>query len=380
MPNEPITIVAHDAGGVGGMERQLEVLIAGLAEAGHEVLLVARGCRVAAQSEINWVRIRGPSRPFVLAYPWFFVWGSLALKRHRRGLVHSTGAIVGNRVDVITAHFCHRAYRDKGGLPRVGRQSFAFRLNAGIAAHMSRAAEGWCYRARRVRRLIGVSTGVARELKHWFPEVADRVETVANGVDTDAFRPASPREAQAARETLSLPQDRRIALFVGSEWEGKGLRYALEAVARRPSWNLVVLGRGDRQRYSQLAETLGVARRLTFLEPRAEVLPVYWAADALVLPSAYETFSLVSHEGAACGLPLLVTRVSGVEDLLEEGVSGWFVARDGEDIASRLEALERDPGLRDRMGLAARRATLGYSWEAMVEGYRAIYSALTGVG
>jgi UDP-glucose:(heptosyl)LPS alpha-1,3-glucosyltransferase len=104
---------------------------------------------------------------------------------------------------------------------------------------------------------------------------------------------------------------------------------------------------------------------------------LYAAGDAFVLPTAYEAFPLVSLEAAASGLPLLVTRVSGIEDLLRDGFCGWFVAREPRDIARRLNELGSNQALAVRMAAAARAVAAGYSWEAMTDKYRSLYSELS---
>src|SRR5947208_9461789 len=102
-----VTVVAHDIGSVGGMERVLAELIAGLAKLGHRVTVISRTCVLPPADGLTFHRVRGPARPFLLAYPWFMLVGSLLLRRRRRGIVHVTGAIVLNRVDVIAVHYCH---------------------------------------------------------------------------------------------------------------------------------------------------------------------------------------------------------------------------------------------------------------------------------
>ena len=89
-----VTIVAADVGAVGGMERQLEQLLLGLRSMGHEVTVIARTCELPEGSGVVFHRVRAPGRPFLLAYPWFMIAGSLALQRWRRGVVQVTGAIV----------------------------------------------------------------------------------------------------------------------------------------------------------------------------------------------------------------------------------------------------------------------------------------------
>jgi UDP-glucose:(heptosyl)LPS alpha-1,3-glucosyltransferase len=103
---------------------------------------------------------------------------------------------------------------------------------------------------------------------------------------------------------------------------------------------------------------------------------MYAAADAFVLPTLYETFCLVAHEAAAAGLPLLVTRVSGVEDLIVDGENGWFITRDPDDVARRLGLLHDDPEGARRMGELARRASERYGWDNAVKSHLELYARL----
>jgi UDP-glucose:(heptosyl)LPS alpha-1,3-glucosyltransferase len=357
------------------MERQLTELIRGLVERGWRITVVSRTLHLEGLPGVRWLRVRGPSRPFPIAYPWFLVAAALRSRRAGRGLVHTTGALVLRRADLSTVHLCHAAIRRRAPVARVSRGGLAYRVNAALAAWMSRWTERFCYRRGRARLLAGVSDGVSRELERFLPRTRGRVRTVQNGVDPVAFRPAE-RPEERAHPALGPPDGRLVALFVGSEWEGKGLRLAIEAVARSPRWRLVAVGRGDTGRYETIAGELGAADRVRFAGPLVDIAPVYRGADAFLLPTAYETFSLVTYEAAASGLPLLVPRVSGVEDLLVDGEGGWFVPRDAERIAERLDALADDPQLRERFGAASRAASMRFSWDAMVEAYVSLYEEL----
>jgi glycosyltransferase involved in cell wall biosynthesis len=354
------------------MERQLGILAAGLLERGYELTVVARRCGLEARPGLRWVRVPGPARPFSFLFPWFFVAGSLAVLRSRRGLVHTTGALVGNRADVSTVHFCHAAYHARTRAPRTGRGSRLALLNAGAAALLSRLAERWCYRPRRSRRLVAVSGGVAHELAAFFPD--EPVTVIPNGVDREAFAPDEGAR-RAVRGEWKVADGELVALFVGGEWERKGLRHAIEGVARNPRWRLVVVGEGERERFGEIAAQAGAGERVHFAGVDADPARFYAAADAFLLPTAYETFSLVTFEAAAAGLPLLVSRVSGVEDILEEGRNGWFIDRDAERIAGRLRALE-DEAVRREMGEAARADSAGFGWDVAIEGYDRLYRKL----
>jgi glycosyltransferase involved in cell wall biosynthesis len=357
------------------MQQQLASIVTGLLERGRRVTIVARECSLPPHPRLRWVRIPGPARPFSIAYPWFFLLGSLAVRRHRNGFLHTTGAVVANRADASTAHFCHRAFHVRESVQRASRRGFGYRLNAWVATCMSRLAESYCYRPSRTRRLVAVSSGVAAELRRFYPAMAGSIDVVPNGVDRNAFRPREDIRRRM-RADLGLANGDLMALFVGGEWPRKGLRFAIDAIARVPDWRLVVLGAGDAGRYSELAKRAGADGRINFLGLRSDAGPFYAAADAFLLPTAYEVFPLVVLEAAAAGLPLLVTRVNGVEDILVHGENGWFIEPDGAMIAACLAELQRNEALRRRMGAAARAATGPYTWERSVEAYSQLYDEL----
>lgn len=367
-----VTIVAHDIGAVGGMERQLTALILGLRRLGHHVTVIARTCELPAGSGVAFHRVRAPGRPFLLAYPWFMVAGSLAVRRWRRGVVQATGAIVLNRVDVVAVHYCHQV-----GPVNPSRSTRLFRAQVRMAGILKRLGERLCFDSNRASAFVCVSGGVAEEMREHFPKLAERVLTIHNGIDTDTFAPgARSEDAHAMRATLEIPDGALLAVFVGSEWERKGLEPAIRALALTPAWMLMVAGAGERTRYQELAEQLGVGERLRWLGVTADVALVYQMADAFVLPSSYETFSLVTFEAAASGLPVLATPVSGVRELIEDGRNGYLIGRDPRLIAERLTGLAADPELRSRLGRAARESALAFSVQRMVLEHHELYARL----
>jgi glycosyltransferase involved in cell wall biosynthesis len=349
------------------MERVLARVVTGLLERGHDVTVVARSCNVPAHPRLRWLRVRGPGRPFPLAYPWFFLVGSLVVKRARGDAILSTGAIIANRVSSSAVHMCHHASAALGS-SRQSRQTLPHRISAKVARMMSLAGERFCYRPSRAAGLIGVSQGVSAEVAEHFPDMP--IVTISNGVDASRFSP-NEDDRREVRQCFGFDDADRVALFVGGEWRGKGLRHAIGALAHADGWKLLVVGSGDRAAYQELAERLGVPDRVVFAGRVEDPAPYFCAADAFVLASAYETFSLVTYEAAASGLPLLVTPVSGVTDLLVQGESGWFIEPDPADIGSKLTALRADPELIGRMGAAGRAAVGKFTWERMVDSYAA---------
>jgi glycosyltransferase involved in cell wall biosynthesis len=354
------------------MERQLVALLRGLRALGHHVTVIARTCNLPSDVEVAFHQVRGPRRPFLLAYPWFFITGSLAVRKLRRGLVQATGAIVLNPVDVIAVHYCHQL-----GPATPSRSTRLSRAYMRLVGLMNRIAERACYGANRTAVFVCVSEGVAEEMREHFPSAADRIIAIQNGVDIARFAPGVRKdEAAAMRAALSIPAERHVAVFVGSEWERKGLGAAIEALAWAPAWELVVAGGGDQQRYRELARAAGVGDAVHWLGVSRDVQLVYQLADALVFPSSYEAFSLVTLEAAASGLAILATPVNGVGELIEDGRSGFLIAPEPSVIGERLQLLSDDASLLSSMGLAARQAALAFSWDRMILRHHELYERL----
>jgi UDP-glucose:(heptosyl)LPS alpha-1,3-glucosyltransferase len=182
------------------------------------------------------------------------------------------------------------------------------------------------------------------------------------------------------RAELGLPVEGFLACFVGGDWRRKGLRPAIEALRELPDVHLVVVGAGDKDEFAAIVATAGAATRVHFVGKRPDPHRYMQAADAYLFPSLYEALSLSCIEASACGLPLVVTKINGTDELVEDGVNGFFVEHGAGSIAARLRQLRDDPALRDRM--AERSAEVGgrYGWDAIAAAHEAVYAEIDAMG
>lgn len=369
-----IALVAHDIHNGGGMEQAFAELIR-RAHTRFDFVVFAATLAPELRPLVTWQHVRIPARPMPLKMLAFFVRGSLPLARARVDLVHTLGALIPNRANLISVHYCHAGARAKTGRLAPKDATHIRRLNTTIAKGLAIVAERYCYRPARAQILAAVSPGVVSELKWHYPGVP--VALTPNGVDNDRFRPdpavrAQVRGAEGVRDEV-------ICLFVGGDWDRKGLAVAIAALARADEETrllLWVVGPGDRRRFEQLAVDLGVGERVRFLGPRPDTEIFYQAADTFVLPTEYETFSLVAYEAAASGLPVVATQVSGIEDVVVDGESGFLVERTPDAVADALVSLAMDSELRVRMGQEGRRSVSAYTWERSVESIVRVYEQL----
>jgi D-inositol-3-phosphate glycosyltransferase len=239
------------------------------------------------------------------------------------------------------------------------------------------------------RAVIGCADAVtaatpleAMQLVELYGADPDRIELVAPGVDRAFF---SPGDRAGARWAASLP-DAPTILFVGRIQPLKGLDVAIAALAevQHPDARLVVVGGasgadGDAElaRVRALADELGVADRITWVDPQPHHLlsSYYRAADVVVVPSRSESFGLVALEAAACGIPVVASAVGGLSRLVVDCDTGLLVPmRTSTAFATAIDVLLDDPDLAARMGArAAERSTL-FTWSAAAARLRRCYA------
>ncbi|MGH7388808.1 MAG: glycosyltransferase family 4 protein, partial [Candidatus Rokuibacteriota bacterium] len=275
-----------------------------------------------------------------------------------------------------------------------------------LGAHVYRAGEG-CHRAylaardgepgrglyhrvvlalerrvfARTPRIVAIARAGRREIEALYGVPPARVAVVYNGVDLARFHPGL-RETlrQPARAEAGVPAGAFAALFVGSGFERKGLATALEAVAGLDdrSAQLIVVGKGREAPYHTLATRLGVADRVRWLGPRADVERWYAAADACVLPSRYEPFGNVHLEALACGLPVVASTAAGGSEIVAEAAAGRVVdPRDPRAVSAALTEMQDAARTRPvAVATAARRAAEPYTYAAQVAGFRHVWANL----
>jgi glycosyltransferase involved in cell wall biosynthesis len=363
------------------MERVLDELVRRVS-GDVDFVVISRSLPEYLRPLVEWHRVRVPAWPYPLKMIGFCLAASLKLARVDVDLVHTTGALVVNRTDVASVHLCHAGFRRAaGGLGPSGGPLLR-RLNTGIARILALGGERWCYRPGRVATLAAVSPGVAAELARHYPGIP--IALTPNGVDLEVFR--DERASRARERTDAHAEDSAvIALFVGGDWDWKGLGLVIEGLALAcrsgaEMLSLWVVGQGDTDRFRGLARRLGVEERVRFLGFRHDVQCCYQAADVLVLPSLYETFSLVAYEAAACGLPVVGTDCHGIRELVGQEEAGVLVARTAEAVGRALALLASDAALRARMGEAGQRRCNSFTWDrsahSVLDLYRDLLSSM----
>jgi glycosyltransferase involved in cell wall biosynthesis len=326
---------------------------------------------------VEWHRIRLPRRPAALRDIVFFAQAGWRLRRVDAAIRHATGAIVPNRISLASVHYCHVGFRSSTGRRMPIEGSLTRRLNTAIHRFVAELAERWVYRPERSACLAAVSNGVAKELREHFPGVD--VVVAPNGVDVDRFRP-DPEVRRRLRGDLEVNDGEVVALFIGGDWPRKGLEVAVRAVGLARAEGLPVqlwiVGDGDERRLARVAASSGAGSAVRFFGRRNDTERFYAAADLFLLPSSYETFSLVAYEAAACGLPVVATSVSGIAELVLEGRGGLLVDATPDSVLAALRRLVSNDVDRSVLGAAGREWARRFTWEASANATLDLYRRL----
>jgi glycosyltransferase involved in cell wall biosynthesis len=218
-----------------------------------------------------------------------------------------------------------------------------------------------------LRRCNGLIVASARErarLAARYPRARLPIANIPNPLDTDEWQ---PEDRRAARDQLGLSVADFIVINHGRTDIGrKGLDILIEAwtlfAAAHPQARAILIGSGqDHAAFEQLLKDKAPPRLdwiARYVTDRPQMRRWLSAADAYLTTSRLEGMPVAPLEAMACGLPVVSSDAHGLPDIFAEGEAhgGIMTAReDVHAIAAALDRLARDPGLRARLGSAARR-------------------------
>ncbi len=236
-------------------------------------------------------------------------------------------------------------------------------------------------KARRLFALIAMSQAIHDELiGYGIPP--ERIARIPMAVDTDHFRPLADAAAKTRlRAELGLA-DAPTIVFSGAVSRRKRPHLLVEALGRAAAaghrGQLVLAGPAKDEAYArsirERAKTLGIADRVVWLGFTREIARVYQAGDLFGLTSSREGMSAAVTEAMASGLPAVVTAVSGMLDLVDDGVHGAIVEGTEAAVAEAVTRYLADPARCAAHGRAAReRIVSRHRVEVVLDAYEALF-------
>ena len=232
--------------------------------------------------------------------------------------------------------------------------------------------------------VVAVSDGMRGDVLTAYPEISpDRVRVIRNGIDTVEYAP-DPDTSVLAKH--GIDPSRPYVIFVGRITRQKGVPVLLRAAAALdPSAQLVLCaGAADTPALAEEVSTLVAGLQATRsgviwipeMLPKPSVIQLLTHALAFVCPSVYEPLGIVNLEAMACSTAVAASRVGGIPEVVEDGVTGLLVPPDDPAaLADALNALLRDPARAAAMGRAGRRRAVDeFSWDAVAVQTAALYA------
>lgn len=213
---------------------------------------------------------------------------------------------------------------------------------------------------RTAKSVIGVNSKAVRYVEQ-FGADPRKTQRIPTSVDTSTFRPDQENLLEA-RWGIRKP----AVLFVGRLIRRKGVDVLVKAFRELqltlPNVNLVIVGKGPEESHLRELSQRLIGNHVFFVGkvPREEMPRIYSGASLLVLPSLYyEIFGNVLIEAMASGLPIIATKVGGMEEILAQGKTGYFVKPgDASELSGYMKRVLTDPILQQSLSRTARRETL----------------------
>ncbi|MEV6386012.1 glycogen synthase [Streptomyces sp. NPDC051773] len=225
--------------------------------------------------------------------------------------------------------------------------------------------------------VIAVSGAMRDDILGCYPALDPaRLHVVHNGIDTSLYRPDHGTDVL---DRLGVDPTRPYVLFVGRITRQKGVPHLLRAVRDIDPAAQVVLCAGapdtpeiDREFRDLFAELSRVREGLFWIPqmlPRPDVIQLLTHAAVFACPSVYEPLGIVNLEAMACGTAVVASRVGGIPEVVEDGVTGLLVPTEDDfesGLARALDSVLADPVAAARMGEAGReRAVREFGWDAV---------------
>lgn len=345
----------------GGAERYTQDLATALVARGHEVHLLAS--RFARSVEpARQVHLDGAAGSRIGRYRAFA--GSLAehLQGHSYDMVHSMLPVCG--CDLYHPHAGIEAENLEKGHLRHGNA--VHQVLSKLSNQLNRKRRLYAQAERRMLEkgsaVLCLSNAMQQIAERHYQLAEGQSYVLSNGVDLHRYDPvAREKDRNQVRQQHSISRGDVVALLMGNNYRLKGLRQAIVILQRlvtagRTRARLMVIGRESADEYRKLAQQFGLADHVIFVGPTDDPPAAYAAADFFVLPTAYDSCSLVVLEALAMGLPVITTRQNGAAEAMQDGVHG-FVTDAQTDLQGLHEAW--DALLNDKLRIKMHTAAMG---------------------
>lgn len=259
--------------------------------------------------------------------------------------------MIGRGASVVTAQSCHIAGME---IRKQHQTRLPWRRNLGIFDRMTLQDERFLVRSHHTKRIIAVSQLVKEQFIQFYNINPERIVVIPNGVDVEKFKQLRAKvNRESLRNQYGIPRDGFLLLFVGNEFDRKGLDVLIRSLAvfKRDDVQLLIIGADDPTPYASLAASLGISNKVIFGGRVRGPEALFLAADVFVFPTVYEPFGMVLVEAMAAGVPVIATRHAGALEGCTHEHHGLFLADplSVEELSYSIQRLIGDEQLRHKL-------------------------------
>jgi glycosyltransferase involved in cell wall biosynthesis len=310
-----------------------------------------------------------------------FAWRATELLRKHRDRydVVDVAGTAGWEHDVVRAHAVQLSEQRRW--PERGGKSFRAARARARAAHvlypalgLARVTQALQFKPGNYLRVVAVTKEVSQDLQHVHGVPESMIHVIAPPMELPD--PAGTPSLELRRR-LGLGSRDQLVLFVGHDFERKGLDEAIAAVASSPAAHLAVVGRGEQAAFRATADRIGAGSRVHFLGVTSEPNRLLREADVFLLPTREDVWGTTLIEAMAAGVPVITTAVAGASIEVRRSGAGLVVENGSPNgltdaLASLLEAPDRRRKMAERgRGVASRYGEAAHA-RAMLEVYSAV--------
>ena len=366
-----VAVVIPKYGLLGGAERLVFELTERLARAtDHEFTVFANRWKAAPDSRVVFRKI--PRFPLSRSLrPLIFAWlVQRAIGAGRFDLVHAHDRVFhGDIVSLVCTP--HRNWvRDI----RKKKASLFDRSMIAVEKRMLASGQDTFF--------LPISSITRDAFEREYRSLPGKWQIMPPGVDFRIFSSPDRNECRAEiRARHKLKNCDFLVLFVGMNFELKGLDTVMASVAAarahtpRANIGLIVVGKGNEEKYRAKANQLGIGEAVAFAGPvSAKIERYYRAADTLMMLSDTDTFGMVVLEAMAAALPVIIGPEVGARDLIENGINGFVLGhRHDAEVAARHLADVSSDGRQQNVACLAQKTASLHDWKVRVDEMAAIY-------
>jgi len=201
----------------------------------------------------------------------------------------------------------------------------------------------------------------------------DKIDVVHNGINTSEFPDV---------DVSTLVPNQKVVLYVGRLTYSKGVEYFLRSAKKileyEPDAVFVIVGGGDMERQLILqAALLGIGHKVIFtgwVKDKIQRSALFRRADVFVMPSVSEPFGLVALEALACGKPIIISKQSGVAEVIKNSLKVNFW--DTDELSNQVVSLLRYPEMAQMLVEKGNQEMSYLTWDRAAAKTMAVYQQL----